>query len=190
MVVTVCYGRIYSAAAHSQAGNHLDALNDAEKALELDPNFTKAYSRLGHAHFCLESYDESVEAYKKALAADPGNATIKASLATAEAKLEASKTISSSGASAVDQEKAASPMDDAGLPNLGGMDLGSMLNNPALMNMASSMMSNPAFSSMLQNPQIAQMAQQMMQDPNALQNMMSNPEIAKLASSMMGGKKK
>ena len=35
------------AAAHSQAGDHQKAIDDAEQAKTLDPNFTKAYSRLG-----------------------------------------------------------------------------------------------------------------------------------------------
>ena len=35
------------AAAHSSKGDHLTAIVDAEKAIELDPKFTKAYSRLG-----------------------------------------------------------------------------------------------------------------------------------------------
>ncbi|KAF9498108.1 TPR-like protein [Pleurotus eryngii] len=35
------------AAAHSSKGDHLSAVGDAEKAIEVDPKFTKAYHRLG-----------------------------------------------------------------------------------------------------------------------------------------------
>jgi small glutamine-rich tetratricopeptide repeat-containing protein alpha len=35
------------AAAHSQAGDHESAIEDAEKAKTIDPNFAKAYSRAG-----------------------------------------------------------------------------------------------------------------------------------------------
>ena len=35
------------AAAYSQAGDHLKAIDDAEKAKEIDENYSKAYSRLG-----------------------------------------------------------------------------------------------------------------------------------------------
>ena len=35
------------AAAHSSSNNHTDAILDAEKAIEVDPSFVKAYHRLG-----------------------------------------------------------------------------------------------------------------------------------------------
>ena len=35
------------AAAHSSKGDHVTAIVDAEKAIELDPKFVKAYFRLG-----------------------------------------------------------------------------------------------------------------------------------------------
>lgn len=59
------------AAAHSQAGDHLKAIDDANKAKELDENFAKAYSRLGHAYFSLGRYSEAVTAYEKGVELDP-----------------------------------------------------------------------------------------------------------------------
>lgn len=35
------------AAAYSSKGDHLSAIGDAEKAISVDPNFVKAYHRLG-----------------------------------------------------------------------------------------------------------------------------------------------
>lgn len=35
------------AAAHSSKGDHLSAIGDAEKAIEVDPSYVKAYHRLG-----------------------------------------------------------------------------------------------------------------------------------------------
>lgn len=35
------------AAAHASKGDHSSAVQDAEKAIEVDPSFVKAYSRLG-----------------------------------------------------------------------------------------------------------------------------------------------
>jgi len=41
------------AAAHSSSDNHKEAVKDAEKAIEVDPNFVKGYHRLGYV---LESF--------------------------------------------------------------------------------------------------------------------------------------
>lgn len=35
------------AAAYASKGDHTSAVNDAEKAIKVDPSFVKAYSRLG-----------------------------------------------------------------------------------------------------------------------------------------------
>jgi len=35
------------AAAHTNKGDHLSAVGDAEKAISVDPKFVKAYHRLG-----------------------------------------------------------------------------------------------------------------------------------------------
>lgn len=39
------------AAAHSSKGDHLSAIGDAEKAIEVDTSFVKAYHRLGYECF-------------------------------------------------------------------------------------------------------------------------------------------
>lgn len=36
------------AAAHSSKGDHLSAVGDAEQAISVDPQFVKAYHRLGY----------------------------------------------------------------------------------------------------------------------------------------------
>ena len=41
------------AAAHSSSNNHGEAVKDAQKAIEVDPNFVKGYHRLGQV---LESF--------------------------------------------------------------------------------------------------------------------------------------
>ena len=38
---------IYSAAAYSQQGDYDKAVTDANKAIEIDPKYSKGYSRLG-----------------------------------------------------------------------------------------------------------------------------------------------
>jgi small glutamine-rich tetratricopeptide repeat-containing protein alpha len=118
------------AAAYASLGKPNDSLADAQKALEIDPSYTKAYSRLGHAYFSLEKYEDSVQAYQKALEADPNNANLRASLSTAQDKL---KSVSKS-AQGGEANESPSGM-PSGMPDLGGMDLGAMMNNPGFMDM-------------------------------------------------------
>jgi small glutamine-rich tetratricopeptide repeat-containing protein alpha len=58
------------AAAHSGAGNHEEAANDAEMAVAADPNFAKGWSRLGFAKYALGDAKGSMEAYKKGIDAE------------------------------------------------------------------------------------------------------------------------
>ncbi|KAM9832264.1 small glutamine-rich tetratricopeptide repeat-containing protein alpha [Neosynchiropus ocellatus] len=109
------------AAAYSKLGNYAGAVQDCEQAINIEPNYSKAYGRMGLALTSLNKHTEAVGFYKKALELDPDNDTYKANLKIAEEKMET-----------------ASPS-----PGLGGVDLAGLLSNPALMNMASSMMNNP-----------------------------------------------
>ena len=52
------------------------ALRDAEKTVELKPEWFKGYSRLGDAMFKMERYSAAADAYEKALSLDPNNANI------------------------------------------------------------------------------------------------------------------
>lgn len=53
------------------------ALKDAEKCLELDPNFHKAYLRMGNCRHLMKEYHKALEAYDKGLKIDPTNAELK-----------------------------------------------------------------------------------------------------------------
>ncbi|KAI7870304.1 hypothetical protein BDF14DRAFT_1720976 [Spinellus fusiger] len=166
------------AAAYSQQGDHQSAVDDAKQAMVIDPKYTKAYSRMGHALFCQGKFSEAVEAYEKGLELDPENPTLKTSLQTAMAK---------ASSSAVDKPQTRDiPSPAGGMP-----DLSSMLNNPNLMNMAQQMMQSGALGDMMNNPEIARMAQQMMGGGGAggggLAEMMRNPEMMNMARQFMGG---
>ena len=173
-----------SAAAYSQMGDHENAIADSLKAAEVDPSYSKAYSRLGHAYFSVGKYKEAVTAYEKGLALEPNNATMKSSLATARTKARDNEVAPSARAGA----GAGAGGMPAGFPDLsalgggaGGMpDLASLMNNPALMNMAQQMMQSGALNSLMSNPAMQQMAQRMMstgERPN-MEEMMRNPELA------------
>ncbi|KAL2919509.1 Small glutamine-rich tetratricopeptide repeat-containing protein 2 [Polyrhizophydium stewartii] len=180
------------AAAQSQAGDHHAAAADARKAIEIDPKYSKGYSRLGHALFCLGEYSESIEAYEDGLKIEPGNISMINAVKAATAKLETSPA-PRAGPSA------------GGMPDLGGLDFASMMSNPDIMRMASQMMgnpqiaqmmnnpqiaqmmNNPQIAEMMKNPQIAQMAQSLMSDPDAMKSMLDNPALASMAAGL--GKK-
>jgi tetratricopeptide (TPR) repeat protein len=43
------------------------------KALELNPNFHKAYLNKGNAHFGMKEYGKAMESFQKGLAFEPEN---------------------------------------------------------------------------------------------------------------------
>lgn len=49
------------------------ALKDADKCLELDPKFVKAYARKGTCHHCLKEYHKALKAFDDGLKLDPQN---------------------------------------------------------------------------------------------------------------------
>ena len=160
------------AAAYSQNGQHEKARDDSKKALEIDPDYSKAYSRLGHAEFCLGNYKDSVAAYKKGLQMEPNNNSIKQSLAAAETKLAETSSSTTASRSA----PAAS-----GFPGMGGgmPDFSAMMQDPNFMNMAQNMMSNPAIAGMLNNPALQNMMSGMQGAPD-LASMMANPQLQQM----------
>lgn len=52
-------------AAFQKANRFEEALQDAEKTVELKPDWPKGYSRKGSALFSLQKYGESFDAYQK-----------------------------------------------------------------------------------------------------------------------------
>jgi len=133
------------AAAHSKMSNHHLAIEDCQRAVDMDPNYSKAYGRMGLANSSLEKHKEAVENFKKALALEPDNESYKSNLQIAEDKV--STTGSPGGGS-----MGGLPAGLAGLGGMGGpggMDLGGFLNNPALMNMATTMLQDPNMQNMM-----------------------------------------
>ena len=64
------------AAAYSQSGQHNLAAADALRAVEIDPGYAKAWSRLGHARFALGDAKGSMEAYEKGLSCEGGQTEV------------------------------------------------------------------------------------------------------------------
>lgn len=159
------------AAAYTKLNQLDEAIRDCERGIDIDPNYSKAYSRLGTCYFTQKSYTEAIDAYKKALELEPNNQMYIDNLRAAEKKREKAGSApatqparstgtpssdlfgssdfgrSQTGAGAGSGAPAGGP--PGGLGGLGG--LGALLNNPNLMGMAAQMMQNPAFQNLAQN---------------------------------------
>lgn len=108
------------AAAHSQLGHHEDAITDCEKAISIDEKYSKAYGRMGRALAALNKYKEAISSYQKALDLDPENESYKSYLKIAEQKVRQVPS-----------------------PTSAGFDMASLMNNPAFVSMAASLMQDP-----------------------------------------------
>ncbi|XP_072027280.1 small glutamine-rich tetratricopeptide repeat-containing protein beta-like [Amphiura filiformis] len=140
------------AAAYSKLDDHTRAIQDCEKAVSIDPSYSKAYGRMGLAYTSLNQLEKAKEAYAKAVDLEPSNDSYQANLQIAEQKLREA----SLGGGGLPPGFPGFP--GGGLPqfggmgpSLGGLDIGSVLNNPGLMNMAAQFMQNPQMQQMMQS---------------------------------------
>lgn len=192
------------AAAYTSSNQLQKAVEDAEKAIELDPSFTKAYSRLGLAQYNLGNVVAAMKAYERGIAAEGANPTeaMKSGYETAKKRAEAELggPVGSESTRDVSSSDAASSAGLAGagaggLPDLssmfggaGGMpSLADMMNNPQVMQAAQNLMSNPgALLGLMNNPEIARMAQNLGGE-GGLEGLMNNPMLRNMANQFMGG---
>ncbi|KAJ1702170.1 hypothetical protein LUZ63_001949 [Rhynchospora breviuscula] len=67
--------RVYSnrAACYTKLGALPEGLKDAEKCIELDPTFTKGYTRKGAVQFFMKEYEKALQTYQEGLKHDPNN---------------------------------------------------------------------------------------------------------------------
>jgi tetratricopeptide (TPR) repeat protein len=105
-----------------------------------------------HAYFSTGKYQEAHDAYQNGLKLDPNNEVMKSALVNCKSKLNTQSAASSAGAA---------PRGMPGMPGLGGgpggMDFGSLMSNPAIMNMANQLMGSGALNDIMSNPQFANM---------------------------------
>ena len=126
------------AAAYSASHKHAEACTDAELAVAADPNYTKAWSRLGLARFVLGDAKGSMEAYAKGIEyeGNGGSEAMKKGYKTAKDKVDE-----------LEREKEASGLDEGvdddgpttgtarGAPGGGGGGAGGMPDLSALAGM-------------------------------------------------------
>ena len=128
------------AAAYSRLGEYQKAADDCKMSLRYDPNYSKAYGRLGLAYSKMNKHELALGAYQNALRIEPDNQDYKNNMQVTQQRLEE-----------MQQQGTAST---TGLPpglgaGLQGIDFAAALNNPALVNMASRMMNDPSIQNVL-----------------------------------------
>ncbi|KAH8731084.1 small glutamine-rich tetratricopeptide repeat-containing protein A [Phaeosphaeriaceae sp. PMI808] len=202
------------AAAYSGQGKHDLAKEDAEMAVAADPNYSKAWSRLGLAKYILGDAKGAMEAYKSGMDAEGGGSEVmRKGYETAKKKVEeeggdvgapdAMRGMPGGGAPGgmPDLSSLASMLGGGGGGGGGMPDLAGLMQNPMMRQMAQNLMSNPdMMSNLMNNPQIANMANQFAGRGGAggaggaggggmpdLASMMNDPSIAEMARSFMGG---
>ncbi|XP_019373333.1 PREDICTED: small glutamine-rich tetratricopeptide repeat-containing protein beta isoform X1 [Gavialis gangeticus] len=110
------------AAAQSKLSKYNEAIKDCKRAIAIDPKYSKAYGRMGLALTSMNKYEEAITSYQKALDLDPENDSYKSNLKIAEQKLRDMSSPTGTGLS---------------------FDMASLINNPAFISMAASLMQNP-----------------------------------------------
>lgn len=167
------------AAAYSQLQLHDNAIADADAAIRVDPNYSKAYSRLGLAKYASGDAQGALEAYEMGMKVEGDNVSdaMKRGYETAKKRVD-EEAVATRDAPAEGGAAGGAGGAPAGFPDLGA--LGSMFGGGAGGGM-------PNLAGLMNNPAVAQMAQKFMSDPNALNNLMSNPAVANMAQRMQGG---
>jgi small glutamine-rich tetratricopeptide repeat-containing protein alpha len=148
-------------AAYCYIERYAEAEMDAERSVKTGdgPAYAKGFNRLGYCRYMLEDYSGGAEAYETSLRLDPSNANSKDFLKKCQDKGGKGGALSAGAAPAAAAGAGANPL--AGVPGMEGMHmnalasrmgaaggagaggLGGLLNNPAMMQMAQQMMSNP-----------------------------------------------
>ncbi|KAF0895588.1 hypothetical protein E2562_013900 [Oryza meyeriana var. granulata] len=76
------------AAAYTLLNMFNEAVEDCLKSIEIDPNYSKAYSRLGSAYFALGNYRDALyKGYLKASELDPSNENVRQNIEVTKKKL-------------------------------------------------------------------------------------------------------
>uniref|UniRef100_A0A915PVY7 SGTA homodimerisation domain-containing protein n=1 Tax=Setaria digitata TaxID=48799 RepID=A0A915PVY7_9BILA len=127
---------VLKAAAYCRLEQYDLAIQDCRAALALDPKYSKAYGRMGLALSCQNRYEQAVEAYKQALELDPEQESYRNNLKIAEDKLK-------------ELEESFRQGQGTGLFGSQMPDMTALLNNPAMMNMARQLMSDPNIQNMM-----------------------------------------
>lgn len=76
------------AAAQSRLGDYQKAVDDSKMSLRYDPNYSKAFGRLGLAYSKLNKHEEALDAYKNALRIEPDNVDYQNNMSVTQQRLD------------------------------------------------------------------------------------------------------
>lgn len=173
-------------AAYHNLKNYEAAKRDAKACTEIDPSYSKGWSRLGLALYALGEARASMEAYKKGLDLEGSGS----SDAMRKGYQAAKKRVEELDAAGVIQEPERSPREDVDV-DLGPAPRGSggSSGNPVadLFGGGGGAGGGPDFASMMQNPMFQSMAQNMMSNPDMMGMLMNNPKLREMANQFSSG---
>jgi stress-induced-phosphoprotein 1 len=150
-------------AALASLHRYSDALADAQKTVDLKPDWAKGYSRLGAAHLGLGDAASAVAAYEKGLELDPSNEGLKAGLQDAKKAAAAPPRRGSSGPDAI----------------------GQMFQGPELW---SKIASDPSTRTYLNEPDFMHMMREVQRNPSSISMYLSDPRMMQVLSLMLNVK--
>ncbi|CAF1087547.1 unnamed protein product [Adineta steineri] len=169
------------AAAHNKLNNNDQALHDCFHSIEIDPNYSKAYGRLGVIYLSLDKVHEALDAYKKAQALEPNNDNYKQSIRICEDRLNGAPG-GAAGAAAGGVPNMQSMFGSllggmGGMPGMAGMGgmpgMAGMGGIPGMPGMGGGAAGGPDMMSFFNNPSLMNMAMQFVQNPQ-VQGLMAN----------------
>jgi len=158
-------------AAQASCGNYAEALKDAEKAIELKPDWPRGYSRRATALHFLGRLEEAREGYKKALEMDPGNATLKESLTQVETALK-------------EKEERESRMSDENMPDMGGLPPN--FRNPFEGDIIERLRKNPETAPFMNDPEFCKTMLEIKENPDKLNDHMNDMKVMLALQALLG----
>ncbi|XP_057795770.1 uncharacterized protein LOC131011892 isoform X1 [Salvia miltiorrhiza] len=105
------------AAAYTQIQLYDEAVQDCLKSMAINPNYSKAYSRLGFAYYAQGKYRDAIDkGFTKALQLDPNNDSVRENIRVAEQKLKDEQHRAGSGQSSTSTSHGQSSHQHEGRP--------------------------------------------------------------------------
>ncbi|KAJ1919722.1 Hsp90 cochaperone [Tieghemiomyces parasiticus] len=145
-------------AAYASAKKYTEALADAEKTVEVKPDWPKGYGRKGAALYGLDRLEDAREAFNAGLALDPNNAQLRKGLDDAERALL----------------KRDHPEGVRGIHDIFSGDI------------VGKMAQNPKLAPYLAQPDLMDKVRAIQQDPSVLNQHMQDPRIMNLMMGLLG----